>query len=51
MEGIDLRIGKDTEVFLPKFEDNEVALPNVTKGVAFQKTNLDNLGTGHYTLR
>ena len=38
MEGIDLRIGKDTEVFLPKFEDNEVALPNVTKGVAFQKT-------------
>ena len=38
MEGIDLRIGKNTEVFLPKFEDNEVALPNVTKGVAFQKT-------------
>ena len=38
MEGIDLRIGKGTEVFLPKFEDNEVALPNVTKGVAFQKT-------------
>ena len=40
MEGIDLKIGKDTEVFLPKFEDNEVALPNVTKGVALQKTNL-----------
>ena len=38
MEGIDLTIGKNTEVFLPKFEDNEVALPNVTKGVAFQKT-------------
>ena len=38
MEGIDLRIGMDTEVFLPKFEDDEVALPNVTKGVAFQKT-------------
>ena len=31
MEGIDLGIGKDTEVFLPKFQDNEVALPNVAK--------------------
>ena len=29
-EGIDLGIGKDTEVFLPKtFEDNEAILPNV----------------------
>ena len=38
MEEIDLGIGKDTEVFLPKkFEDNEVALPNVSKGVAFEK--------------
>ena len=37
MEGIDLGIGKDTEVFLPKFQDNEVALPNVPKGVAFEK--------------
>ena len=37
MEGIDLGIGKDTEVFLPKFQDNEVALPNVLKGVAFEK--------------
>ena len=52
MEGIDLRIGKDTEVFLPKFEDNEVALPNVTKGVAFQKTKSRQPGyIGHYTLR
>ena len=38
MEGINLGIGKDTEVFLPKFEDNEVALPDVPKGVAFEKT-------------
>ena len=39
MEGIDLRIGKDTEVFLvKKFEDNKVTLPNVPKGVAFEKT-------------
>ena len=37
MEGIDLGIGKDTEVFSPKFQDNEVALPNVPKGVAFEK--------------
>ena len=37
MEGIDLGIGKDTEVFLPKFQYNEVALPNVPKGVAFEK--------------
>ena len=39
MEGIDLGIGKDAEVFLPKkFEDNEVTLPNMPKGVAFEKT-------------
>ena len=38
-EGIDLGIGKDAEVFLPKkFEDNEGALPNMPKGVAFEKT-------------
>ena len=38
MEGTDLGIGKDTEVFLPsKFEDNEVTLPNVPKGVAIEK--------------
>ena len=30
MEGIDLEIGKNTEVYLPKkFEDNEVILLNV----------------------
>ena len=52
MEGIDLRIGKDTEVFFPKFEDNEVALSNLTKGVAFQKTNLRKPGYRTlYTLR
>ena len=40
MEGISLGIANDTEVFfLPKkFEDNEVALPNVPKEVAFEKT-------------
>ena len=39
MEGIDLGIGKNTEVYLPKkFEDNEVTLPNVPKGVVFEKT-------------
>ena len=39
MEGIHLKIGKNAEVFLPKkFEDNEVILPNVPKGVAFEKT-------------
>ena len=38
MEGIYLRIDKDTEVFLlKKFEDNEVTLPNVPKGVAIEK--------------
>ena len=38
MEGIDLGIGKDVEVFSPKkFEDNEVTLPNAPKGVAFGK--------------
>ena len=38
MEGTDLGIGKDTEVFLPnKIEDNEVTLPNVPKGVAAEK--------------
>ena len=32
MEGIDLGIGKDTEVFsLKKFENNEVTLPNASK--------------------
>ena len=39
MEGIDLGIGKGGEVFLLKtFEDNEVTLPNMSKGVAFEKT-------------
>ena len=39
MEGIDLGIGKGGEVFLlKKFEDNEVTLPNMSKGVAFEKT-------------
>ena len=38
MEGIDLGIGKDTEVFLAKFKENEFALPNVPKGGAFEKT-------------
>ena len=34
MEGIDLGIGKDAEVFLPKkFEDNEVTLPNMPKSI------------------
>ena len=52
MEGIDLEIGNDTEVFLPKkFKDNEIILPNVPKGVAFERSNQDNLGIGHYTLR
>ena len=38
MEGINLGIGKDTEVFLAnKFEDNEVTLPNVPKGVTIEK--------------
>ena len=38
MEGIDLGIGNDTEVFLTKkFEDNEVTLPIASKGVAFVK--------------
>ena len=38
MEGIYPRIDKDTEVFLPKkFDDNEVTLPNVPKGVAIEK--------------
>ena len=32
MEGIDLGIGKNTEVFsLKKFENNEVTLPNASK--------------------
>ena len=52
IEGIDLRIGKDTEEFFPKFEDNEVVLSNLTKGVAFQKTNLRRPGYRTlYTLR
>ena len=39
MERIDLGIGKDTEIFLPKtFENKEFALPNAPKGVAFEKT-------------
>ena len=38
MEGIDLGIGIDTEVFLPnRFEDNEVTLPNVPKGMKIKK--------------
>ena len=48
MEGIDLRIGKDTEEFLPKFEDNEFALPIVTKRVTFQKTK--SIQPGYRTL-
>ena len=45
MEGIDLRIGKDTEVFLvKKFEDNKVTLPNVPRGVAFEKTKSRQFG-------
>ena len=39
MEGIDLGIGKDAEVFLPKkFGDNEVTSTNMQQGVAFEKT-------------
>ena len=38
MEGIDLRIGMDTEVSFPRtFEDNQVTLPNVLKGVTIEK--------------
>ena len=38
VEGIDLGIGKDTEIFLPKkFENNGVTLPNPPKGVAIEK--------------
>ena len=38
LEGIDLGIGKDAEVFLPKkFEDNEVTSTNMQQGVAFEK--------------
>ena len=49
MEGISLGIANDTEVFLPKkFEDNEVALPNVPKGVAFEKTK--SMQSGYRTL-
>ena len=49
MEGISLGIGNDTEVFLPKkFEDNEVALPNVPKGVGFEKTK--SMQSGYRTL-
>ena len=45
MEGIDLRIGKGTEVFLgKKFEDNKVSLPNVPKGVAIEKGKSRQLG-------
>ena len=63
MEWIDLGISKDAEVFVPKkFEDNEVTLPNMPKGVAFEKAkcqkewhlrrpNQNNLGIGHYALR
>ena len=39
MEGIDLAIGKDAEVFLPnKFGDNEATSTNMQQGVAFEKT-------------
>ena len=39
MEGIDLGIGKDAEVFLPKkFGDNEATSTNMQQGVAFEKT-------------
>ena len=45
MEGIDLRISKDREKFLPKkFEDNEVTLPNMPKGMAFEKTKSSQSG-------
>ena len=38
MEKIDPGIDKDT-IFLPKkFEDNEITLRNMPKGVAFEKT-------------
>ena len=49
MEEIDLGIGKDTEVVLPKmFEDNEATLPNRTKGVANEK--IKSRQSGHKTL-
>ena len=52
MEGIDLEIDTDTEVFLPKkFKDNEIILPNAPKGVPFERSNQEILGIGHYTLR
>ena len=39
MEGTDLGIGMDAEVFLPKkFGDNEVTSTNMQQGVAFEKT-------------
>ena len=39
MEGIDLGIGKDAGVFLPKkFGDNEATSTNMQQGVAFEKT-------------
>ena len=45
MEWIDLRIGKDTEVFLvKKFEHNKVTLPNLPRGVAFEKTKSRQFG-------
>ena len=38
MEGTDLGIGMDAEVFLPKkFGDNEVTSTNMQQGVAFEK--------------
>ena len=52
MEGIDLQIDTDTEVFLlKKFKDNEIILPNAPQGVAFERSNQEILGIGHYTLR
>ena len=52
MEGIDLGIGKNTEVYLPKkFEDNEVILLNVPEEWHLSRPNEGNLGIGHYTLR
>ena len=49
MEGIDLGIGKNTEVFLPKkFEDNEVTSPNLPKGVGIEKSK--SRQSGHKTL-
>ena len=42
MEQIDLGIGKDREIFLPKkFRDDKVTLSNVSKGLAIEKMKLN----------